>query len=238
MKKAVFISTALALAMVFASSAFAVPRLQTYIVGSRYYNYYRQEFSSWITNSSSFDLKVVGYWQPAGGLMAGSGLVSCKPGRKSYDYLDTFLMLSIPRNESGTIWINGIEVTGFGNYRETLPAGLYPNPSLRWHMPAAIGLFNFQSLGRIDNDQINAYEYSYGRIRNPGWGDEILVNIVVSGYSWVHFDALGIDSHGKTFVNPYSHDASYYNATPEPGTLGLFGLGLLGLIPILRRKKD
>ncbi len=238
MKRLILSLVIIALAMIVASSAFAVPRLQTYIVGSRYYSFYRQEFASWITNRADFDLKVVGYWDPARAHLGNAGMVGCKPGRSNYDYMDTWLMMSVPKNESGTVWINGIEITSFGNFRENLPVGLNPNPSLRWHMPAGIGQFAFQSLGRIDNDQINAYEYSYGRIRNPGWGDEILVNIVVSGYSWVHFDALGMDSRGKTYVNPYSHDASYYNATPEPGTLSLFGLGLLGLIPIFRRKKD
>jgi hypothetical protein len=107
-------------------------------------------------------------------------------------------------------------------------------------MPAAVGQFGFMNIGRIDNDQINAYDYMSGSMSNPGWGDEILLNVVVSGYSWTHFDAVGVDSHDRTYTNPYSHDASYYrdkHATPEPGTLSLLGLGLLGMVPILRRKR-
>jgi hypothetical protein len=110
-------------------------------------------------------------------------------------------------------------------------------------MPNGIaGGFAFKGIGRIDNNRRNAHEYSCNGIGNPGWGDEILLNVVVSGYSWTHFDAVGVDSKGNTFTNPYSHDASYYrdhnHATPEPGTLSLLGLGLLGMIPVLRRKKD
>lgn len=235
MKRAILFAATLAAAMALAAAAFAVPRLQTYIVGSSYYNYYQQEFDSWITTSSNFDLKVVGYWHPAGG---GSGsMLSTKGPNAYYDYLDTWVMISTPKNESGTVYVNGIEIIGFETYANAVPPSVNANPSLRRHMPAGVGRYNFHSLGRIDNDQMNAYEYSHGHIGNPGWGDEILVNVVVSGYSWVHFDAVGIDSKGRTFVNPYSHDASYY-AIPEPGTLSLLGLGLLGMIPVLRRKKD
>lgn len=231
MKRIIRIAVMMALVAVMSGAALAVPRLQTYIVGSDYYNFYRQEFDSWITGNSNFDVKVVGYWQPQ--TFSGKGSRAPVP----YDFMDTWLMVNVPRNQSGTIWINGIEMTGFGSYGNTVPGGIDARPSLRNHMPAGIGLFNFASLGRIDNNQANAHEYSHGCIGNPGWGDEILVNVVVSGYSWVHFDAVGLDACGRTYVNPYSHDASYY-ATPEPGTLSLLGLGLLGIVPLLRRKRD
>jgi hypothetical protein len=237
MKRLTPFAVAIVFIMIMVSGAAAVPRLQTYIVGSDYYNFYRQEFRSWITNSNSFDLKVVGYWRPAS--LACSSMPSgayCG----GYDFMDCYLMLSMPQGESGRIWINGNEITGFGSYRSNLPDGIHPNPFTRYHLPAAFGSFNFQGIGRIDNDQINARDYSPGGTSTPGWGDEILLNVVVSGYSWAHFDAIGVDSYGRTFTNSFSNDASYYRkyATPEPGTLSLLGLGLLGIIPILRRKRD
>jgi len=239
MKRVTSVAVAVLLLMVMVGAASAVPRLQTYIVGSQYRNFYRQEFQSWITNNSSFDLKVVGYWNQGGQ----NSMLGNKCSRGSFDYMDCFLMVSIPHAQSGTIWINGVEMTGFGRYGDNVPDGARPKPSLRYHMPNGIaGGFAFKGIGRIDNNRRNAHEYSCNGIGNPGWGDEILLNVVVSGYSWTHFDAVGVDSKGNTFTNPYSHDASYYrdhnHATPEPGTLSLLGLGLLGMIPVLRRKKD
>jgi hypothetical protein len=235
--------TSLAVMSVFllmiAGNAFAVPRLQTYIVGSSYERSYALEHDSWISHNTNFDLKVVGYWNSASG-SGGSLMGGHTRAGRLYDFMDTYLMVSTPLGQSGTVWINGVEMTGFGGYWSNLPGDLDANPSLRFHMPAAIGQFGFASIGRIDNDQINAYDYGSGAMCNPGWGDEILLNVVVSGYSWAHFDAVGVDSHDQTYMNPYSHDASYYRdsrATPEPGTLSLLGLGLLGMVPILKRKR-
>ena len=239
MKRVTLFAVAVLLLMVMVGAASAVPRLQTYIVGSEYRNFYGLESESWITNSSSFDLKVVGYWNQGGQ----TSTYGHKSSRSSFDYMDCFLMVSIPHAQAGTIWINGVEMTGFGRYGDNVPDGARPKPSLRYHMPNGIaGGFAFKGIGRIDNSRRNAHEYSCEGIGNPGWGDEILLSVVVSGYSWTHFDAMGIDSNGNTFTNPYSHDASYYrnhnHAIPEPGTLSLLGLGLLGMIPVLRRKKD
>lgn len=232
---------ALLLVLATASSVMAVPRLQTYIVDSEYSERYSLiDSRSWITNSQDFDLKVVGYWREAevNSAYTGGGtspyLTSNAP---TYGYMDCYLAISVPFNQSGTVWINGVEINSFNWYGDAVPAGTNPAWYLRYMPPALFGKFNFHSIGRVDNDQVNAWSYDHGIIGQPGWGDEILMDVVVSGFDWAHFDAIGIDARGKTYTNDYCHDSSYF-ATPEPGTLSLLGLGLLGVAPLLRKKKN
>ncbi|MBN2070078.1 MAG: choice-of-anchor N protein [Candidatus Krumholzibacteriota bacterium] len=225
----IFLAALLASALV-AGPASAVPKLQTYIVGSDFqYNYAPIESDTWVTTSGSFDLKVVGYWHP----IPEDPPLDMVLAPPTYDYLDVCLMISAPTDQSGTVWINGIEINSFCNNYNRQETGLDWNTK---------GLFRkdmnlaFYKVGRIDNKQANAWNYDHGLIHERGWGDEALLDVVVRGFSWTHFDAIGIDSHGKRYRNPHSHDSSYF-ATPEPGTLSLLGLGLLGLVPILRRNR-
>jgi hypothetical protein len=61
-------------------------------------------------------------------------------------------------------------------------------------------------------------------------------DIVVEGFDWVNFGAVGINSKGQRFTNMSHYDSNYFT-TPEPGTLSLLGLGLLGIAPFIKRKK-
>jgi hypothetical protein len=119
-----------------AGAASAVPRLQTYIVGSSYQDIDQQGSESWTSNYDNVDLNVVGVWSPVSSVSVGNAQID------------------------------------------------------------ANGCFN-------------------GNVVLPTWGGE---------WWWHHRRHPGNPGPGCT--------------APEPGTLSLLGLGLLGMIPILRRKKD
>lgn len=237
MKRTMLMTVAALTILALSVPAAAVPRLQTYIVDSHYAAYSGGlDFGSWVSNSSNFDLKVVGYWAPDGS-SSGSGSIERPMYRMpAYDYMDCYLAMSVPRGQSGAIYVNGVEISAFDQWMASLPSGTAPSPSIAYSGPQAFSDYSFLNIGRIDNDQVGAHHYGFGRIYSPGWGDEITLDIVVRGFDWAHFDAIGVDAMGNTFTNSQFHDSSYY-ATPEPSTLSLLGIGLLGLAPLLRRKK-
>ena len=95
-----------AVILLIAGGALAVPRLQTYIVGSEY-GASGLDDGSWMTANSSFDLKVAGYWGAA------------TQNRPYYDWMGVGLIIGVPRDEAGSVWINGMEI-----YRSPeMPAG-------------------------------------------------------------------------------------------------------------------
>ncbi len=211
----------------------AVPRLQTYIVDSRY-SFYDSGLDSgtWISNSSNFDLKVVGYWAEGASSTSGRPMYQVP----AFDYMDCYLAMSVPRDQMGQIFVNGVEISAFDRWVNSIPSGTNLSPASPLAGSSIDEQYRFLNIGRIDNSRINAYNYGFGRVYSPGWGDEITLNVVVRGFEWAHFNAIGVDSQGNTFMNSQFHNSSYY-ATPEPSTLSLLGLGLLGIAPLLRRKK-
>ena len=166
-----------------------MPRLQTYITGSTYYHdTFENDFATWITQNPSFELKVVGYWHPYN--IDPTASLSIKGTPPTYDYLKTWLMITTPTDESGRIYINGVEISSFAPFEDVVPSQLETNLSLQNHEPAGGAYFSFCELGMIDNANPLAWNYAYGQIGNQGWGNEIPVQVVVDGYSWVHFDAV------------------------------------------------
>lgn len=240
MKKVFLIGLAASLVTVGIGTAFAAPRLQTYIVDSKYHALYnRFDAATWISNRNQFDLKVVGYWASDNSQNGAGYLERPFLRQPAYDFMDCYLAMKVPTGQAGTVYINGVEITSFTNWFDAVPDGTSPSWILPLSGPAPLfgSRYNFTGIGRIDNDQVNAWHYGHGSISSPGWGDEIMLNVVVRGFQWAHFDAIGVDSQGRTWTNSQWHDSSYY-ATPEPSTLGLLGIGLLGVAPLLRRRKS
>lgn len=237
MKRSMFMSLAVLMVLALSIPAAAVPRLQTYIVDSQYSIYNSGiDYLTWTSNSSSFDVKVVGYWGEA--MSSSEPSLSDRPmyTSPSYDYMDCYLAMSVPRDQMGSVYVNGVEISAFEKWMNSIPTGTNPSMSLIFNGPELDRRYSFLNIGRVDNNQIGAMHYGFGQIGSPGWGDELTMNVVVRGFDWAHFDAIGVDAQGNTITNSQFHDSSYY-ATPEPSTLSLLGLGLLGIAPLLRRKK-
>jgi hypothetical protein len=204
----------------------AVPRLQTYILWSDYIDGGAADQGTWVTHRNHFVLTTAAYWMEHESSDMCTGIL---PG---YDTMDTYLRIGIPKGENGSIFINGMEVGTL----TTAP----PSPLMSLSVPdlgVPDGLdYSYVRIGRMDNRYVGALHFDHGMIHDWGWGSMAFATVSVRGYSTVKFDAQAIDMHGHTFANPLDHDASFV-ATPEPGTLSLFGLGLLGAVPLLKRRK-
>ncbi len=158
------------------------------------------------------------------------------------------LIMSVPDGQTGSISITGVSGTGtnnpafIGSFSDTsfFPSGVNFNN----HYPLKSNVSDFLVYD-IDpfsdvGDPIFDYNADDGSITPTGTTGQIKeYTIAISGYSWVHFDAFGLEGRGidhkwKTSwdINPGSHDVTYI---PAPGSILLGGIGV-ALVGWLRRR--
>ena len=226
MKRRVTTAVICFLMVCYAIPSSAVPRLQTYIWRSDYISDGVPDQGTWTTSNDNFFVTTAAYWEEFE-----FGDMYDLYARPTYDHMDCFLRVGVPRNEAGSIYINGISINSLTSSPPPSIAMLSSGVSV----PDGID-YRYIRVGRLSNCYIGALHFDHGVIHEPGWGAMRSAFVSVSGYSSVLFDATGIDMYGRAHINPQTHDARYC-ATPEPGTLSLLGLGLLGAVPLIRRKR-
>ena len=226
MKKGLLVVLVAFLIVGYALPALSVPRLQTYIWRSSYVSDGLPDQGTWVTSNDNFFVTTSAYWKE----FEISDLYSNT--RPAYDQIDCFLRIGVPRGETGSVFINGISI----NSLLSAPPPTLATLSLGETVPDGID-YSYIRVGKLSNCYVGALHFDHGVIHEPGWGSMRSALVSVRGYSSVLFDATGLDMYGRAYINPRTHDARYF-ATPEPGTLSLLGLGLLGAVPIIRRKRS
>ena len=233
----------------FSQAVLAVPTFQVYSPDAAAASYGADQ-DTWFVTSSSFELWVLGAYSVSGNTL------SLTDGR---------LLVSVPDGEQGSILITGIKGTANPSLVVTTNADVdplsgAPTPSgysEKWrfepvgehfnsHYPLQDGVSDFL-IYDIDSfasntDQIYDYDADNGGSITPtsSWGEIKEFAIQVSGFSWVHFDAYGLETWAagnkwKTSwdISPGSHDVTYI---PAPGAVLLAGIGV-GLVAWLRRRR-
>ncbi|MBN1846751.1 MAG: choice-of-anchor N protein [Sedimentisphaerales bacterium] len=233
----------LALFLVASGSANAAQTFQVYIPGAVGTDVGLDE-DSWVTNSSSFTLRIVGCFKTSGA-----------NATTSLDNLH--LVLSVPEGQTGSVSITGgggvsLYTTGADENLLTDVAGLDgfdirqgPLPAIQGlndHYPFKDDVSDFLVYSIADDfsniGSIHDYNAETNTITaNAGVGEEMDLQVSISGFTSVHFDMYGLETtaKGSTWqMNASSHDATYY--IPAPGALLLAALGLTGIGALRRRQ--
>lgn len=204
------IAAALGLTVALSGSAKAIPSLQVFIPGATY----DVATETWVTTESNFTV-----WIVASEPVYGVSITASLGGADPYGGLITM---------GGTSY-SGADFTS-GLHPDLPPHGIFPTDWVDY----GIGDLTTMTANTIA-DFNDGYEHGVTPLNHTG--QIYMVDISITGFSEVHFDAWGYVDRGQQtdplFVKaPFSHDGG--TAVPEPATALLFALGAAGMG--LRRK--
>ncbi len=219
------------------ASSYAVPVLQLYMEGSTY----DTADETWSIGSPTFTLWVLGETSKFGTvydvnlvvshLTGETGSISLTPTTATAGLLpspgDSSTPVAAVHNGSGSATA---PITGDGS---PLPSHGIFGDGVSWDT-YLLGDF---SLGDSPIGDYTTGACPGGGCTWPTAGQINAYDVIVTGYSWVHFDAFDhVVSGSKTkyIKAPFSHDANT-TSVPEPNTLILLGSGFLGLWATKRR---
>lgn len=159
------------------------------------------------------------------------------------------LVASVPEGDTGTLSIPGATFI-----TSSVTSSYFPNN----HAPVQDGIadFLFYDIGNFSKLLNNVPDFD---VETGAADGEIktFLNIAVTGYDWVHFDVMALETIDQidrpaTWLktnwenNPGSHDVTWkpednggggpQEVVPEPGTIMLLGTGLIGLALYSRRR--
>lgn len=223
------------------SNAFAVPSLQLYMPDGAYYNvspWFPESGETWITTSNPFELQLAGATTPSWTTFIDNLELHVALLENEYSTDLTETILTIKDSDPNINFEKSLYASDFSFGK---PEGISPHGIYNTYF-ASVSLPNLLvgGAGETVYDYNQNFDPAHLELSASDSGD--IQYYLVSydpRFTFIHFDATGVahDNGNKTksVLAPYSHDADVA-PTPEPATIGLLGLGLLGLTRKFRRK--